>query len=213
MYFLYRHIREDKNEPFYIGIGTVQQQFTSFGKQYARAYTKSNRNSFWKNIVNKSEYSVEIIFESANKELIQNKEIEFIKLYGRKDYGNGTLVNHTDGGEHNEGKIVSEKRKEELRSNWTGDKNPNYGKHGDKHPAHGKGGFFGKHTSESLQKISERSSGYNHPGCKLTKEQVIEIQEAWNKIEKITKKDFCKPFEIKFDVKFRVIYNALNYKI
>ena len=37
------------------------------------------------------------------------KEIEFIKLYGRKDNNTGILVNLTDGGEGTLGVIVSER--------------------------------------------------------------------------------------------------------
>lgn len=94
MAFVYRHIRLDKNEPFYIGIG--------FGKTNYRAYqkTKTKRSVFWQNIVSKTEYRVEILFENVSKEFAMKKEIEFISLYGRKDLGTGTLVNMTIGGEN-----------------------------------------------------------------------------------------------------------------
>jgi len=100
MYCLYRHIREDKNEPFYIGIGKSK-----------RAYSKFGRNSIWKKIAAKSEYKVNIILESENYEFIKQKEIEFIKLYGRKDLGTGTLCNLTDGGEGVLGVIYSDERR------------------------------------------------------------------------------------------------------
>ena len=92
-YYLYRHIRLDKNEPFYIGIGHTDKD------KYDRAYTKNKRNYFWKNIVNNTDYEVEIVYETSIKDEIFEKEKEFIKLYGRRDLGNGTLVNLTDGGE------------------------------------------------------------------------------------------------------------------
>ena len=45
MAYLYRHIRLDKNEPFYIGIGGDDKGY------YERAYHKiSHRNKHWKNI-------------------------------------------------------------------------------------------------------------------------------------------------------------------
>lgn len=47
MFYLYRHIRHDKNEPFYIGIGRT--------RNYERAFRKTSRNKFWKNIVSKTE--------------------------------------------------------------------------------------------------------------------------------------------------------------
>lgn len=89
--YVYRHIRIDKNVPFYIGIGEDDN--------YKRAYSKKDRNKYWKNIINKTPYEVEIILDELSKDESKIKEIEFIKLHGRKDLGLGTLVNMTDGGE------------------------------------------------------------------------------------------------------------------
>jgi hypothetical protein len=107
-HFLYRHIRLDKNEVFYVGIGTKKPWFTSHETEYRRAYEKVNRKTYWKNITNKTEYRVEILMESNDYGFIKNKEYEFIKLYGRKDLQLGTLVNLTDGGEGNAGRKVTE---------------------------------------------------------------------------------------------------------
>jgi hypothetical protein len=97
---VYRHIRLDKNEPFYIGIGTDEK----------RAYRKSGRNKYWKNIISKTDYEVQILFYDLTKEEAVDKEKELIMLYGRKDLGFGTLVNMTDGGDgtfnkNNESKV------------------------------------------------------------------------------------------------------------
>jgi len=102
-HYLYRHIRLDINQPFYIGIGTatVKQQSSKTSKtRYRRAYDSTNRNKYWKNIVNKFEYEVEILLESDDYEFIKQKEIEFIALYGRKDLTKGVLCNRTDGGDN-----------------------------------------------------------------------------------------------------------------
>jgi len=103
-YFLYRHIRLDLNEPFYIGIGK-RTEFDMKTGNCRRANQKTKRNNFWKNIVAKTEYEIEIIFETDSKEKIVKKEIEFIKLYGRKNLNTGSLVNLTDGGEFFEGYV------------------------------------------------------------------------------------------------------------
>lgn len=93
-YYLYRHIRLDKNEPFYIGIGKKNKDSI-----YKRAFTSFHRNKFWKRIVAKTDYEVEILLESNDYQFIKEKEKEFVKLYGRRDLGLGTLCNLTDGGD------------------------------------------------------------------------------------------------------------------
>jgi hypothetical protein len=100
MYFLYRHIRLDTNQPFYIGVGKKPKKFWLHRTEYKRAYYGGKaRNPLWRNVVNKTGYRVEILFESDDYELILQKEIEFIELYGKRLDGTGTLVNMTDGGD------------------------------------------------------------------------------------------------------------------
>jgi hypothetical protein len=114
MYYLYRHIRLDKNEIFYIGIGKINKNTKSYSKdseKYRRAYTTKNRNNHWLNIINFTNYDVEILFESDNRSFIIEKEKEFIKLYGRKDLNLGTLCNFTNGGEGRDGVILSKETK------------------------------------------------------------------------------------------------------
>lgn len=94
-HYVYRHIRLDTGEPFYIGIGTKSDKQS----EYHRANSKHKRNDFWKSVVNKADYEVEILLESNDYDFIKQKEIELIALYGRRDLGKGTLVNMTDGGD------------------------------------------------------------------------------------------------------------------
>lgn len=91
MYYCYRHIRLDKNIPFYIGIGK-KNKFSTYRSEYERAFDKYGRNKYWKNI-SKLGYKIEIIYETDNKQDIIEKEKEFIRLY--KD----SLSNMTNGGE------------------------------------------------------------------------------------------------------------------
>jgi len=102
-YYLYRHIRLDKNEVFYVGIGTKsdKRNYLSFKTEYTRAFDIKGRSLLWNRIKNIKGYTVEILFETNSLELIKQKEIEFIKLYGRKDLNTGTLANMTDGGDGN----------------------------------------------------------------------------------------------------------------
>jgi hypothetical protein len=151
-YYLYRHIRLDKNEPFYIGISSIQSDNNS---GYARAERMTNRNHIWNNIYNacNNNVKVEILYETENKEEILKKENEFILLYGRKNLGNGSLANLTDGGlgavgcvftderrnrqsetmknsPHNlKGKKLPKEWVENIRKQKYGSKNPMFGKH------------------------------------------------------------------------------------
>lgn len=106
-YYLYQHIRLDKQKTFYIGIGSKSKYFKSTKNEYRRAYSKNNRNNLWKNVTNKTDYDVIIVCQSDNYEEIKQKEVEFIKFYGRKDLGLGNLVNMTNGGEGNRNVIRS----------------------------------------------------------------------------------------------------------
>ena len=70
---VYRHIRLDKNEVFYIGIG----------KNLSRAFDKRQRNRYWKFITNKTKYRVDILFDDLSKEEASDKENDYIRqLHG-----------------------------------------------------------------------------------------------------------------------------------
>jgi len=168
MAYVYRHIRLDKNEPFYIGVGS--------DSNYLRAFAKRSRNQHWKNITNITEYDVEILIDDVSFEYACKKEIEFISLYGRIDKKNGSLVNLTDGGQgtlgwkHETPYWLGKKLPECMRINLSnhaktriGNKNPFYGK---------------KHTEESKLKISQKSLGRVVP-----KEIRNKIKESISKSE------------------------------
>lgn len=87
---LYKHIRLDTNKVFYIGIG----------KTKTRAYSIYNRNKYWNNIVNNTQYKVEIIKDNISWEKACELEIYFIKKY-KRFFENGTLCNITQGGQGN----------------------------------------------------------------------------------------------------------------
>jgi hypothetical protein len=114
-HYLYRHIRLDTKEPFYIGIGT-KRNCKNFKPVYERAFEVKRRGSFWKNVVSKTDYEVEILLESDDYEFIKQKEIEFIALYKRKDCCNGTLVNLTDGGDGFLGRHTNETKQKMIKT-------------------------------------------------------------------------------------------------
>ena len=108
MAYLYRHIRLDKNEPFYIGIGS-----DSKGK-YTRSNNKTKRNEHWKNIAKITPYKIDIMLDDISWEEANKKEIEFIALYGRRDLNKGTLVNLTNGGDGTLGMVFTDKHKDKI---------------------------------------------------------------------------------------------------
>lgn len=89
MAYVYKHIRKDTNEVFYIGIGKAKRRLTN----------KHNRNDRWTKVVNKVGFIAEIIEDGLEWEEACKREIELIKFYGRADLGEGSLVNMTDGGD------------------------------------------------------------------------------------------------------------------
>ena len=96
-YYLYRHVRLDTNDVFYVGIGTKSNNDYLKGT-FGRAETYSGHNQFWNSVVAKTKYYVDILIQSDSREFIEQKEIEFISIYGRRDKNVGTLTNLNDGG-------------------------------------------------------------------------------------------------------------------
>jgi group I intron endonuclease len=133
MAIVYEHIRNDTNEVFYVGIGEEEK----------RAFNKHHRSPYWKHIVNKVGYSVNIIYKDIDWEDACKIEKLLIEKYGRKDLGLGLLVNMTDGGEGTFGVIVSEESKKKISEANKGNTN-----------------MLGKiHSEETRQKISEATKG------------------------------------------------------
>ena len=107
---IYRHRRLDTHEVFYIGIGSVKRS------------KSKHRSSFWKNVVNKHGYYIEIVKNNLSWEEACELEQLLIQEYGRRDLQTGILVNLTDGGEGAPGTIVSEETKLKLRNKNKGKK-------------------------------------------------------------------------------------------
>ena len=88
MAIVYKHTKPC-GEIFYIGIGVVRK----------RAKSIHGRNKWWKNIVDKYGYNVEVICDDVDYKTAKQIESYLISYYGRRDLGKGPLVNLTDGGE------------------------------------------------------------------------------------------------------------------
>ncbi len=137
IYYLYRHIRLDTNEVFYIGLAKRTEDDYRLNK-YHRAFSRFNRSKLWKNIANKTSYETEIMLENLTLNEANEKETEFVRLYGRRDLGLGSLVNFTDGGDGVRNKLYTEEDNKSKSERVLGKKNPFFGK---------------KHTQETKDKI------------------------------------------------------------
>lgn len=123
IFYIYRHIRPDTGEVFYIGLGRYQKKW-----KYQRAHTTKNRNIYWQRIVNKCKghFTVDILLDNLTQDQAVLKEKLFINVYGRSDLSQGTLCNMTKGGE-GVGELSKESRKK-ISNSRRGEKNPMYGK-------------------------------------------------------------------------------------
>lgn len=142
IYYIYRHVRRDKNEVFYVGKGTFTKRH-----KYDRAHAPK-KNKLWRAVVAKcGGYDVEFVMEFEDEEACFAKEREFIALYGRKDKGTGTLCNLTDGGEGHLGIIYPEEHRLKMKALFSGECHPNWGK---------------KLSAETCRKKSEALKGEKH---------------------------------------------------
>lgn len=168
IYYLYRHIRIDKNEPFYIGIGTTLKNAGTYRSEYYRAHKFKGRTLIWRNIANKG-YTIDILFESNCRSVICEKEKEFISLYGVISEG-GTLCNFTQGGENCK---FTEERRLAISKRMKGNKN-------------GVNQIFSK---ERCLAISERNKAY----YKVNKHHALGKKMTNDFCEKISKARKGKP--------------------
>jgi len=167
MAYLYRHIRLDKNQPFYIGIGS--------DNLYKRAKETRKRNKYWTSIVQNSKYEIEILLDNLTWGEACKKEIEFISIYGRKNNNTGILANMTDGGEGGLGVIFSQENRNKLIERNKGNDYYKYRK-----PI--------VISEERRAKISKALKGSNHPRYGKKKD----LEEIYKSI----KTKGCKPFKV-----------------
>jgi len=88
-YCIYIHRKKSDGIEFYIGKGIRNK----------RPYEKLKRSIYWKNIVNKYGYYVEILEDFLTNEEAKKLEIYYIEKFGRIDNKTGNLVNKTSGGD------------------------------------------------------------------------------------------------------------------
>lgn len=178
-YYVYRHRRLDTNEVFYIGISKVSN----------RLKNKSTRNKIWKDIVNKTKYSIEIIQENLTHFDACELEIFLIQIYGRINLGTGCLSNMTDGGDG--GLSPSKEHREKLSKQsreriWTKESRKKLSEFRLNNPL----------SEYQLLKIKESNS--KRKGKKLSEEIKLKMSKNSYRCRKV------------IDVSTNIIYNTLK---
>lgn len=164
--FVYAHIRESDDTPFYVGIGSFANR--------PWLLNHNSRTKFHKNVVKKHGVRVEIIADSLTWEQACFWETQWIKALRDTGY---PLVNQTDGGDGAKGlkhtdetkKILGEKSSTYLNS--LGDNHPSKRLEVRKKIAKSREIYVGVNsplygvpkTQEHKNKISKSLSGPNHP--------------------------------------------------
>ena len=130
IYYVYQHVRMDTNSVFYVGKGKEN-----------RCNSTKNRNKHWRNITEKTEYSVEVVADGLNQELAFLCEIELIDKQKRLGC---ILANYTSGGEGVSGYKHTEQCKRRMSDKKVGKQPWNKGI---------------AHSEESRRKMSESRRG------------------------------------------------------
>lgn len=103
------------NEPIYVGKGTKNRAWKHFSRKNVHPFTQ--RLAVLKRDGVKPVIG---IYSGLDEELAHLLEIELIQKFGRKDLGRGSLLNLTDGGEGNSGKIISKEVREKMSRSLLG---------------------------------------------------------------------------------------------
>jgi hypothetical protein len=99
-FYVYIHRELDTNRPFYVGKGTAE-----------RAWNKSTRSDFWKNVERKHGRKVEIVFDNLTEDEAFQVEKDTILEF---EYFGYRLVNLTKGGDGVRGMKFTEESKQKM---------------------------------------------------------------------------------------------------
>jgi hypothetical protein len=151
-FYIYRWIRKDTNEVFYIGKGT----------KYRFKDTTTSRNKYFLNIYSKYPTEVEILINNLDEKMALFIESVYIKGYKLQ---NQCKANFANGGLSNSGWHHTEEYKIRRGKEMSGVNNPFYGK---------------KHNKNTLKILSEKNKGKKGPfqGKIHTQESILKNRNA-----------------------------------
>jgi len=168
-FYVYRY-SDQNGAPFYVGKGS--------GGRFHIYRHLSNGQLFLKRKIRKiGADNVKIHF--LHKNLTETEAFQFetfyIGFYGRRDLGEGTLCNLTDGGEGGSGYKYSEEAKRKISERQKGRKFSKKTRQKMSESSKNK-----KHSKEALQKMSKATKGKNNPmyGKKHSKKTKMRISDA-----------------------------------
>lgn len=111
-FYVYVHRKATDGTIFYVGKGKLKRHLSL------------HRSRFWYNVAAKYGVISEVVLDNLTEDYAHCLEIEMIKFYGRRDKGEGYLVNVTDGGEGVSGYIYSDEQREAVSRRVSGPKHP-----------------------------------------------------------------------------------------
>ena len=167
-YCVYIHTNPVKQEVFYVGIGNEKRPFDI-----------STRTTYWKNIVNKYGYLITIIHRDLTREQAIKKEINYIKLFGRRDMGLGSLVNMTNGGDGVSGWKSTEESRKNLSRATSGRK------FSEKHKmliSQARKNYWNNNPIQKEKMSARKKGNTNVLGKKLSKETIEKQSKARYKV-------------------------------
>lgn len=109
-HFVYMHKRASDGSVFYVGKGSAPKSPRK--PLHDRASATNKRNVYWKRVVAKHGYAIEIFASCVDDSEAQRLERELISRIGRD-----RLTNMTDGGDGGAGRIISAETRAKISAN------------------------------------------------------------------------------------------------
>ncbi len=205
-FYVYMYMDQD-NVPFYIGKGKGVRWYPS---------THLNGHTYYKiKSIGVDNIKIHFLHKDISEEEAFKWEAYWIKYLGRKDNGTGQLTNHTDGGEGNSGRIMTDEHKRKIGEANIGKVRSDEAKQKMSEAAKGR-----KLSDETKQKMSEffkdrvfsdehkqklkeaakgNTNGIGNKGKKMSEEQKQRISESMQgrKHSEETRKKMCKPHKVR----------------
>lgn len=149
-------VRTGQAQPFYVGKGKARRMHAHWRDKANRSRPSTYSGRFYRYLCKMERAGIKPlivrIVENLTEQEAHAEEVRSIQDIGRKNLGQGPLLNMTDGGEGSSGWDPPKKWRRKRSEATSGSNNPCFGKIGSAHPHHGK-----KHTDEYRARMREIS--------------------------------------------------------